>query len=91
MNAKAPVIMDSGLACIILLAQFYEKPTNLNHLQHELAAEIFSTETILHAFNILSLKAKAIQNVTWERLQQLTLPAIAERLDGSFVVLAKVA
>lgn len=93
-RAQTPPPVDTGLACLALLAQFHEKPFNADQLIHELGLggdERFSTETLLLSFKRLELKARAVEDVSWARLQKLALPAIAELNDGTFVVVAKMA
>lgn len=85
--------IDSGLACIVLLSQFNEKATDPQQLKHELGKqnEAFNTEDILLSFKGLGLKARAQTNVEWDRFANLPLPAIAQRKNGSYVLLAKAA
>lgn len=85
---------DSGLACLLLLAQYYEKPLNPSHLRHSLGlspADTFGTDTLLRAFKQLDLKARNVTSVTWDRLQRMGFPAIAQLAGGEFLVIAKIA
>jgi subfamily B ATP-binding cassette protein HlyB/CyaB len=91
MPSNTSALPDSALASVVLLAQFYEKAVNPQHLIHELGTSTFSHEEILRAFKLLELKARQVEQVTWQRLQSLPLPALAQLSDGKWVVIAKVA
>jgi subfamily B ATP-binding cassette protein HlyB/CyaB len=87
----APKANDSALACIWLLAQFYERPLNPQHLIHELGVDTFGPEEILHAFKFLGLKARYVQGATWERIAALKSPALVQRKNGDWVVVGQTA
>ncbi|WP_316199210.1 type I secretion system permease/ATPase [Bradyrhizobium sp. SZCCHNS2002] len=81
---------DSGLACVVLIARFYERPVNPQHLVHELSTALLQPEDILKAFKLLDLKARLVEHVEWERLEQMPLPALVQRKSGSWTILGKV-
>jgi ATP-binding cassette, subfamily B, bacterial HlyB/CyaB len=83
---------DTGLACLVLLAHFLEKPSSPEQIAHQFgtSGKLFDETTILLAGKDLDLKCQAI-SAKWDRLGKTPLPAIASRADGTFFVLAKVA
>ncbi len=87
---NAASAIDSGLAGVVLIARFYERPVNPQHLVHELSVTHFGAEDILKAFRILELKARLVENVEWERLERMPLPALAQRKTGEWVIIGKV-
>lgn len=86
--------VDTGLACLAMLAQFHEKPFNPAQLAHELGmvqGEVFDTEKLLLGMKRIGLKAGAVEGVTWERLGRMNLPAMVEWADGRFGIVGKAA
>jgi len=83
--------IDSGLACLAMLARFHNVAVAPEQLAHEYLADgqRFGTSEILLAARQLDLKAKAIRT-TWERLERTPLPAIARDHDGGFFIIARV-
>ena len=81
---------DSGLASLALMLQFFGTPADPEQLRHRLGGVRFGASEILRCARDLGLKARQVRK-RWERLSNTTLPAIAERRDGGFVILAKVA
>jgi subfamily B ATP-binding cassette protein HlyB/CyaB len=82
--------IDSGLACLLVLARFHgvsADATQLAHLFQE-KGKPFAAQEILLAAKSLKLKAKAIESDV-SRLLKLPLPAIAMDHDGGFLVLAR--
>jgi subfamily B ATP-binding cassette protein HlyB/CyaB len=90
-EGQAPQV-DSGLACLAMMAQFLEVPCDPGQLRHERGkpGEAFSVTDILVSAKSLNIKARTIET-TGRRLEKTPLPAIAGRADGSFFILAKVA
>ena len=84
---------DTGLACLILLAHFLEKPATAEQVRHTIGdtgRPLDETE-LLRAAKHLGLKASA-EETTWERLgDAVRLPVMARRRDGTYLVLAKMA
>ena len=82
--------IDTGIACLLILARFYSLPCDPKQLQHEFGGtgEHFSSNDILRASKLLGLKAKEI-TPQQSRLDKLQLPAIVEHKDGHFFILAK--
>lgn len=83
--------LDTGLACLAMLARFHNVAVSPEQLAHEYVAEgqLFGKAEILLATRQLDLKAKAIRT-TFERLGQTPLPAIACATDGGFFIIARV-
>lgn len=82
--------VDSGLACLVVLARFHgvaADPTQLAHLYQE-DGRPFAVTNILLAAKALQLKAKQVHSGV-ERLLKLPLPAIAIDAEGGFFVLAR--
>ncbi|WP_207282890.1 type I secretion system permease/ATPase [Pseudomonas sp. FW300-N2F2] len=83
--------LETGLACLAMLARFHNVAVSVEQLTHEYVAEgqRFGKAEILLATRQLDLKAKAIRT-TFERLGQTPLPAIACASDGGFFIIARV-
>ncbi|MCP1445045.1 subfamily B ATP-binding cassette protein HlyB/CyaB [Pseudomonas sp. GGS8] len=83
-------VLDTGLACLAMLARFHNVAVSTEQLTHEYVAEgqLFGKAEILLATRQLDLKAKAIRT-TFERLGQTPLPAIACASDGGFFIIAR--
>lgn len=86
----SPVI-DSGLACFVMLAAYLEQAVDPEQLTHQygVPGTHFDEITLLRAAKDMDFKTKAITS-SEERLEKLPLPAIAHRRDGTFFILAKV-
>ncbi len=87
--AAAPPPVDTGLACVLMLAQFHGVVADAAKLQHEYGHALFDQTTVLHAAQGLGLSAKCVRQPP-ERLGRAPLPCIAVDVDGGFFVLAKV-
>lgn len=87
--------IDSGLACLIMLARFHHVAADPEQILHEAAlqGERFNTHELLLAAKRLALKAKSL-SVTFEKLDKIPLPAIVEATDAQghpqYFILAKV-
>lgn len=83
---------DSGLDCLVLLARYHSIPADPKQLQHQFgrSGEVFDHNTILRAFKFLGLKARRVYSNP-SNLKKVTLPALSQRKDGRFWVVAKVA
>ncbi|WP_416769498.1 type I secretion system permease/ATPase [Pseudomonas sp. RHF3.3-3] len=89
--ARSSDTVDTGLACLVMLARFHSVAASPEQLAHEYVAEgqRFSKPDILLAAKQLKLKTKAVRTYA-ERLSQTPLPAIACSNDGSFFIIARV-
>lgn len=88
-DAGAAVI-DSGLACLVMIARFHNLAASAEQLSHEYAEDgrAFGCDEIMLAAKQLGLKAKATTS-NLERLQHLPLPAIVCDEVGQFFILAR--
>jgi Peptidase C39 family len=80
---------DSGLASLVLLIRFHGLAVEAEQVRHRLGsiAAVGVTE-MLRCAKELQLKARVI-STAWQRLDTITLPAIAELSDGGFLVLGR--
>lgn len=83
--------VDSGLACLVMLARFHNVAVSPEQLAHEFAEDgrSFARGELLLAAKKLGLKAKAARSKV-ERLAHTPLPAIAADNDGRFFIIARI-
>jgi subfamily B ATP-binding cassette protein HlyB/CyaB len=88
-TAKAPV--DSGLACLVMLARFHSIAVEPDQLVHEFCSngEFFSVSDILLAARKLGLSVKRA-TTRLDRLKTTPLPAVALDRNGRYFILARV-
>lgn len=88
-GASSPV--DSGLACLVMLARFHNIVAAPEQLVHEFAEDgrHFAQAELLLAAKRLGLKAKPARSKV-ERLVHTPLPAIAASTDGRFFIVARI-
>lgn len=79
---------DTGLACLLLLAQLHEVSADAAQLQHQFGHDLMDVPTLLLAAQSLKLTAKAVQQDV-SRFDKAALPAIAPLQDGRFMVVAR--
>ncbi|BCS53646.1 type I secretion system permease/ATPase [Geobacter sp. SVR] len=89
-DASAPPI-DSALACFVMLARFHAVAVEPDQIRHQYggSGHKLGTTEILLAAKAHGLKARVV-TTRFERLDRTPLPAIAETIDGEFVILARV-
>jgi subfamily B ATP-binding cassette protein HlyB/CyaB len=82
--------LDSGVACLALLARFYGIAVDPEQLRHQFAesGKPFGEVELLLAAKHLGLKAGTI-DTDWSQLASTPLPAIAFHKDGRYVVVAR--
>ncbi len=82
--------VDSALACFVMLARFHLLAIEPDHIRHQygISGQLMGEHEILLAAKAYKLKARAI-NTGFDRLVRTPLPAIAQMVDGQFVVLAR--
>ena len=87
---SAPPPLDTGLACLIMLARFHAVAADPDQLAHEFKTEgqPFGVADILLAAKKLGLIAKPVKPSP-QRLATTPLPAIAMDQDGGFFILAR--
>ena len=88
--AVPPSVIDSGLACLLMLARFFGVPANPEPLQHQFTepGKVFGETELLLAAKHLGFKAGAVES-DWQRLPHIALPAIAQQKDGRYVIIAR--
>ncbi|PIT06096.1 peptidase C39, partial [Bradyrhizobium nitroreducens] len=82
------VRQDTGLQCLALLLRFHQIAVDPAQIAHQFAGSAVSVQEMLRCAKQLKLKARAIRE-SWPGLSKLSLPAIIERHDGTFVILGK--
>ncbi|AJE21030.1 type I secretion system permease/ATPase [Azotobacter chroococcum] len=90
-GAGASSSVDSGLACLVMLARFHNIAAAPEQLVHEFAEDgrPFAQAELLLAAKRLGLKAKSARSKV-ERLVHTPLPAIAASTDGRFFIVARI-
>ena len=88
--AAPPPEIDSGLACLLMLARFFGVPANPEPLKHQFteSGKAFGETELLLAAKHLGFKAGAVES-NWSRLPHIALPAIAQQKDGRYVIIAR--
>lgn len=89
LNAVKIAEADTGLESLTLLLHFHGVPADAAQIRHRFGSAPVGVNEMLRCARDFKLKARALGS-DWIRLAKLPLPAIAERSDGSFVILAKV-
>lgn len=86
-----PPEVDTGLACLVMMARLHNVAASPEQIQHEYSVDgkPLGRGEILLAARKLKLKAKLVKT-KYERLIQTPLPAIACDKDGSFFIMGKV-
>jgi len=82
--------IDTGLACLVLLARFHGLPADAQQIERQFAepGKFLSGLSLLRAAKRMGLKVKQA-DASWQQLENTPLPAIAEDKDGSYFILAK--
>ncbi|QJI32823.1 type I secretion system permease/ATPase [Pseudomonas sp. ADAK18] len=82
--------MDTGLACLIMLARFHNLAASAEQLSHEFSVDkqVFAQAELLLAARKLGLKAKVVRT-SLTRLGSTPLPAIAIDREGRFFIIAR--
>ena len=82
---------DTGLLCLLLVARFHDVPIDGSQIQHQfgLSGQTLTTNDLVRAAKHVGLKAGFLAT-SWNELTATPLPAIAQRSDGTHVVLARV-
>lgn len=83
--------IDTGLACLVMVAQFFRIAVDPDQIRHDLGVVdgLLSGNDLLRAAKRLEFRAKRTKSKP-ARLERVPLPTIAEMKDGSYVVLAGV-
>ena len=90
MNNTAQMI-DTGLACFAIMASYFEKPVSLEQIRHKYDRQnsFFEEYELLQLAKEFSFKAKFMET-SWERLDKISLPAIAQDKNKRYFVIGKV-
>ena len=82
--------VDTGLACLVMLARFHNVAASPEQLAHEYLdnRRQFAKPELLLAAKQLGLKAKFVRSKI-ERFEHIPLPAIAASKDGRFFIIAR--
>jgi subfamily B ATP-binding cassette protein HlyB/CyaB len=82
--------IDSGLACLVMVARFYGLAADAAQLAHEFkdSSKPFGAFEVLLAAKKLGLQAKQVRT-RLSRLGHTPLPAVAMGVDGEFFVIAR--
>ncbi|NFV79225.1 type I secretion system permease/ATPase [Magnetospirillum aberrantis] len=91
-SEQAAPQLDPGLACLSLLAKYFEKPGDYEQLRHRHGDPTHTADDIalVRYAKELGFKASAIDS-EWDRLSRTPLPCLARHKDGGWFILAKVA
>lgn len=83
--------IDSGLACLVMLARYHAIAVEPAQLQHEFGSDgaAFGNTEILLAAKKLELKARLVRTQI-DRLAHTPLPAMAISTDASFFIIARI-
>ncbi len=83
--------IDTGLLSLLILARFLGVPADGDQLRHQFSesGRVLSDTDLLRGAKHLGLKAGLVKPA-WSCLAALSLPAIARRKDGRYLVLAKI-
>ena len=81
---------DTGLLCLLIIAQYYDLPVNGSQLRHQFAqsGHRLSDTELLRAAKTLGLKAGLVIG-DWNKLRGSTFPVMAKLVDGGYLVVAK--
>jgi ATP-binding cassette, subfamily B, bacterial HlyB/CyaB len=80
---------EDGAAALVLLMRFHGIATDPAQLRHRFGGAAIGLAEMVLSARELKLRARAVLS-DWRRLIKTPLPAIAERRDGGFLILAKV-
>ena len=81
---------DTGLDSLVLLIGIHEIAADREQISHRFGGVRFGIDEMLRCAKEFGLKARSITS-TWPRLAKTALPALAQRRDGSFFLLGKIA
>ncbi|WP_349963367.1 type I secretion system permease/ATPase [Rhizobium sp. ZPR3] len=77
-----------GLGTFVILLRFHGIAADPEQIKHRFGGAEFGVDEMLRCSKEFELKTRAISS-TWNRLKKTSLPAIAQRRDGSFFILAQ--
>ncbi len=82
---------DTGLLCLLVLARFHDLYVDAGQIAHQYgqSGQILTPQELLRAAKHVGLKAGLV-TATWKDLKATPFPTIAQRVNGQYIVLAKV-
>lgn len=83
------MLQDSGLACLLMMAEFHDVAADRAKLRHEFGETPFDNTTILLAAKALGMSARCVAQDP-ERLALAPMPCMAVDQDGRYFIVAKV-
>lgn len=86
---QAPPIIDTGLRCLLMMAEFHALVADLHQLQHEFGEKPLSARSLLLAAKQLGFTARML-SPSLERLPKTPLPCIAIDRENNFFILGKI-
>lgn len=89
-NAQFSGSLDTGLACLVMLARFHQIAADPGQLAHQfkVSGAAFTQTELLLAAKHLGLQAKPVKT-SIERLDRTPLPAMAVDSTGGYFILAR--
>ncbi|MGI9489717.1 MAG: cysteine peptidase family C39 domain-containing protein [Geminicoccaceae bacterium] len=89
-KAKQERVVDGGLVCLWMLLRYLKQPADLAQLAHEFGGDgrPLTRGDLVRIASQSGLKARATR-LKLQKLNQESLPVLAEDRDGGFFVLAK--
>lgn len=81
--------LDTGMECFLSIAKYHEIDVNANQIRHALAIEEkMEIYDIVKVAQEIKLKSKIAQ-ITYEEIEKMVLPAIIQKQDNTFFMIAK--
>ena len=81
--------VDTGLESLSLLLRFHGVAADAAQISHRFGGAPIGVTEMLRSAKEFKFKARAV-TTNWTRLIRLSLPAIVQQRDGTFIILAKV-
>ena len=82
-------LADANIASLVLMLRFHEVTADPAQIRHRFGAEAFGASEILRCAKELKIRARLLETDR-AHLNRTPLPALAEDVDGRFVVLGRV-
>ncbi|MBB3459031.1 subfamily B ATP-binding cassette protein HlyB/CyaB [Rhizobium sp. BK313] len=89
-TAQVNTVPTAGLETFVLLLRFHGVAADPAQIKHRFGGAEIGMLEMLRCSKDFELKARAVSS-SWSRLAKTSLPAIAQRHDGSFFILGQVA
>lgn len=83
--------IDTGLACLIIMAQFHQIRIEKEQIRHTFAInDKISDIDMIRAARQIGLKSKMTKISSFDKLKQMVLPAIARLKDNRYIIIAQI-